>query len=343
MVKSLLTLLFGLTILQASQAQKNDSTIYYFKKSGRQVDVKDSADYYQIILPPDTSKKEGLYRVYDYYPDGKTKRVATSLNASINLALDGVCTDYYPNGKVKIKSKFKEGRLIDTMFFYYPNGKLYTILNIQELTFGHFDDTYRFDKTNFSFFHYLDYHYQAHVNEMRDSTGNVLVKNGTGHAIIFDDDEKIIVQGDLKSDKKEGDWTGPITDSGKFVCTYRNNELKSGISYINSGHQYPFKKFVVNPIFSDGEEAFLIYVKKNIQYSEFAKKANPKGIAKVSFYVETDGRVTNVMLTESVLKSLDDELVRVVASSPLWIPASRFGIPIRSQYIFRFNYNSQLW
>ena len=342
MIKSLLTLLLGLFISLAVQAQKDD--IYYFKKSGKEVYSKDSADYYRIILPPDTSKTEGLYRVYDYYPNGKTKRVATSINASINLALDGVCIDYYPNGKTKIMCKFKEGHLLDTMFCYYPNGKLYAILNIEGLTFGHFDDTYRFDKTNLGFFPYIDYHYKVRLNEMRDSIGNILVKNGTGHAIIFDDDyEKIIIQGDLKSDNKEGDWTGPIADSGKFVCTYRNNELKSGITYVNSGHRYPFKKFVVNPVFSDGEEAFLIYVKKNIQYFESDKKVNSKGVAKVSFYVETDGRITDVRLTQSVLKSLDDEFVRVVASSPLWIPASRFGIPIRSQYTFGFNYNSQLW
>jgi len=230
------------------------------------------------------------------------------------------------------------------MICYYPNGKLYAILNIEELRFGNFDDTYRFDKTNLGFFPYIDYHYKVRVGEMRDSIGKILVRSGTGHAIIFDDDhEKIIVQGDLKSDKKEGEWTGPIADSGKFVCTYHKNELKSGVSYINTGHKYPFKEFATNPRFSDGEDAFFVYLKKSIQYSESAKKANPKGIAEVRFYVETDGRITDVRLTEGVFKTLDDEFVRVVASSPLWLPATRFGIPVRVRYAFRFNYNSQLW
>ena len=52
-------------------------------------DQRDSADYYRVILPPDTNIDKDEYRVYDYYFNGKPKRVATSLTEQVNLVLDG--------------------------------------------------------------------------------------------------------------------------------------------------------------------------------------------------------------------------------------------------------------
>jgi len=335
MIKTALTLLFDLILFQTARAEKADSLVYYYDKSGRVAPSRDSADYYRVILPPDTNIDKDLYRVYDYYANGKLKRVATSLNTNVFPSLDGVCMHYYRNGKRKEVSQYKNGQLVGNVVDYYPNGKLYAIFKVEGMTYGYYNSYYR------GYLPSADFRYRFYVEELRDSIGKLLVQNGNGHFIGFDDEfQKITEEGDLKNHKKEGQWKGLIADSGKFVCVFHKDELKSGMSYLNSGHQYNFKQFAVNAVFTDGIDEFYRYIKYHLQYPDAAKKRNAAGVVVVEFYVEIDGRVTNVKALQGVVKSLDDEAVRVVSESPLWIPAYRFGIPVRARYTVNVNFNS---
>jgi hypothetical protein len=101
MQKNVIILVLGLLLMNAVRAANIDSLRVYLKKSGRVVDNKDSADYLRVITMPDTSIDRDLYRVYDYYPNGKLKMLGTSLTENVNLVLDGVCIDFFMNGKRK--------------------------------------------------------------------------------------------------------------------------------------------------------------------------------------------------------------------------------------------------
>lgn len=324
MLKSILSLFVGLFIFQAAKAKGPDSLIFYFNKSGKVVESKDSAEYYRVILPPDTNIDRDLYRVYDYYANGKLKRVATSLNTAPRLILDGTCIDFFRNGNRKSIIPFKNGRVYGSVTNYYPNGKLYDILKIDNYFGAAYEPYYN------NYYPDFDFKFSVEVTEMRDSTGNVLAANGTGHIIIYDSDfKKILVQGDMKHNKKEGDWTGPIVDSGRFVCTFHRNALKEGLSYMNSGNRYTFKQASTNVQFT-GDVPFQDFIKKNLQYPESARKHKVNGSVLIGFYVETNGTVSDVKVIRGLFKSLDDEALRVISLSPLWAPATAFGIPFRS-------------
>jgi len=323
MLKKYLSLLFCVAILQVAKAASIDTLTFFLKNSGQIVESKDSADYYRIIVPPDSSVDKDLYRVFEYYPNGKLKAVATSFTQSADLVLDGTYIEYFMNGTRKRTAIFKKGRFngIDTK--YYPNGKLYNIRSFKDLS-----DRY-----------YLGYHldlmesYKIQMLELRDSTGKLLVSNGTGHIQIFDEDFKNIVEeGDIKNYKLEGEWRGAIADSGRYICTFHNNELKSGISYMKSGHHYTFKKFEERAVFSDGDAEFFKFIKKNTEYPESARKRKVSGSVTVAFDVEINGTVSNVTVKRGVLKSLDDEAVRVIRLSPLWYPATQFGVPVLTHH-----------
>ncbi|HVS90499.1 MAG TPA: TonB family protein [Mucilaginibacter sp.] len=326
MLRALPAFVFSLLLSQMVKAMAPDSLVMYLKNSGLKAPSKDSADFYRVILPPDTTLDRDLYRVYDYYPNGKKKMVATSLTSSINPVLDGTCINYYPNGKRQSAEIFKKGMMTGTVTNYYPNGKLYNILKIDDLD-NFYGDNY-FNNT----FLFNAYRYKAEVVEMRDSTGNLLAKNGTGHVVIFDNNcKQVLEEGEMKNGKRDGEWKGRIADSGEFVCTFHRGELKSGTSYMRSGNRYNFKQLATRPIFSDGGmDAFYLFIKKNLQYPESAKKHKVTGSVGVEFYVEPNGTVSGVKVINGLLKSMDEEAVRVVSLSPLWVPAYRFGIPIRS-------------
>ncbi|MGC8803037.1 MAG: energy transducer TonB [Bacteroidales bacterium] len=68
--------------------------------------------------------------------------------------------------------------------------------------------------------------------------------------------------------------------------------------------------------------AFLAYLKKNIKYPPAALRKRQQGTVAVQFGVNWDGKVEVFsVLKSSGYKLLDDEVVRVIGSSPVWEPA----------------------
>lgn len=83
------------------------------------------------------------------------------------------------------------------------------------------------------------------------------------------------------------------------------------------------------PSFNGGDIAqFAKWVNENLKYPEEALKAGISGKVTVRFTVCEDGKVANVMIVESAAKALDDEVVRVVSSSPEWKPGKVDGKPV---------------
>lgn len=74
------------------------------------------------------------------------------------------------------------------------------------------------------------------------------------------------------------------------------------------------------------------YLAENLRYPDTDKE----GRVIVSFYVETDGSLTDITVVRGIAKELDEEAVRVVKSMPKWIPGEmngqlariRFTLPI---------------
>src|SRR5206468_7523509 len=121
--------------------------------------------------------------------------------------------------KRKATLLYKNGRLTGTATHYYPNGKLYYSLKMEDQNYGYYDQYYRGYLSNPA------YGYKLQLIEFHDSTGNLLATNGTGHIFLFDDDfKKVIEEGDLNKNKKEGVWTGLIADSGRFTCIFHKDE-----------------------------------------------------------------------------------------------------------------------
>ena len=304
-----------------AEAHNTDTLTVFLKKTGQIVDSKDSADFIRTVLPPDPTMDKDLYRVLEYYPNGKLKAAATSLTKSADVVLDGTYIEYFMSGTRKKTAIFKNGRYNGFETEYYPNGKIYDIVEIKD-----FNDRYnpgiRPGSIN---------NYTVQIVELRDSTGKLLVNHGTGHVLIFDDDfKKVIEEGDIKNYKSEGEWRGLIADSGRFIITFHKNEFKSGISYMKSGHHYTFKNVSEMAVFSEGQSAFNSFIKKNLQYPESARKRKISGSVRIAFDVETDGTLSHLKVERGLMKSMDDEALRVISLSPLWYPATNYGAPIKS-------------
>ena len=72
--------------------------------------------------------------------------------------------------------------------------------------------------------------------------------------------------------------------------------------------------------FIGGAQALMKYISSNIQYPPTSIEMNEQGKVYLSFVVEPDGSISNVVVERGVSPDLDKEAKRVVRSMPNWKP-----------------------
>jgi TonB family protein len=80
-------------------------------------------------------------------------------------------------------------------------------------------------------------------------------------------------------------------------------------------------------------ENFREWVQKNLIYPEVAKENGIFGRITLQFAVNSQGKVVDVKVLRGVDPSLDNEAIRVVTSSPDWVPAKQSGKNVKQQFV----------
>lgn len=97
----------------------------------------------------------------------------------------------------------------------------------------------------------------------------------------------------------------------------------------------PYKSVEVEPSFQGGTaNDFSKWVQQRLVYPEIALENGISGTVILYFEVDKDGNLINVKVLRGVDKSLDEEAVRVVKSSPKWSPGRQQDIAVKCQYQF---------
>ncbi|TFF35638.1 energy transducer TonB [Mucilaginibacter psychrotolerans] len=76
----------------------------------------------------------------------------------------------------------------------------------------------------------------------------------------------------------------------------------------------------VYPSFSGGQAALSTFIKKNLRWPTGPKR---EGKVVVEFTVEKNGKLSGFTLRKSLAHDYDNEALRVIKSSPLWIPGRK--------------------
>ena len=83
------------------------------------------------------------------------------------------------------------------------------------------------------------------------------------------------------------------------------------------------------PEFPGGEAALLAFIKKYLQYPDFALEGAIHGRVMLSVVVERDGSISNIEVMRSPAEELTNEAIRVVKSMPKWKPGKQRGKTVR--------------
>jgi TonB family C-terminal domain len=89
---------------------------------------------------------------------------------------------------------------------------------------------------------------------------------------------------------------------------------------------------LAQPYFADGKTNMASYIHSNLKFPEAAKASEIQGVVRLSFVVETNGTVSNILVENSVGGGCDNEAIRLLQGT-VWIPAIRNGKYVRSNNI----------
>ena len=303
-------------------AQQNQTTkilaVSFIKKDGGYTHARDSAEYIRIISEPDSGST--LFNASELYRNGKQKFLGKSSKRNY-LSPEGQCITYYPSGIKKSVQNYKEGKQIGLCYFFYPNGKIYHSREFKES--APVGESVQGD-LNFTYL----------IKDCMDSTGKVLVQNGNGHFVGYDDNFKNIEEeGAVKAGKRDSTWTGH--DNGlkvRFTEQYADGKLVSGESTDSAGLKHPYTSRMIEPQYKGGMPALYKYLGNHIIYPNSARDHDIEGTVILGFVVKKDGSVKDIKVVRSVDQELDAEAIRVLRNSSGWKSAMYYGIPVNVTY-----------
>ncbi len=85
------------------------------------------------------------------------------------------------------------------------------------------------------------------------------------------------------------------------------------------------------PQFPGGAVEFMKWLTKNLQYPKKARELKRQGKVVAMFYVETDGSVSGIKVTQSLSPECDREALRVLRKMPKWTPGIQHDQPCRTK------------
>ena len=309
---------------QSAAVKQKKHNIFFLKNNGRYVNERDSADYICVISEPDSGST--LYGANEFYKDGKQKFIGKS-SKSEYLSPEGQCICYFPNGNKKSVEEYKEGKLDGICYYFYPNGKIYVSKEFHQTEAKGNSVT---GDINSDYF----------IKDCIDSTGKVMVKEGKGHFMGYDDDFKYIEEeGPINKGVRDSIWAGrDVGAKITFTEQYVEGKLISGVSTDSTGVKYTYTQRMVAPQYKGGAKALYEYLGTHIRYPDNAKRNDVQGTVILGFVVKKDGTVKDVKVIKSADAELDKEALRVVNNSKGWQPAMYYGKPANIYYSIPINF-----
>lgn len=84
--------------------------------------------------------------------------------------------------------------------------------------------------------------------------------------------------------------------------------------------------------FPGGMEAMYAYIQKNLVYPELAKEKGIEGRVFVSFIIEKDGSISNILVKRAIGGGCEEAAVEMIKNMPKWKPGKQGGKPVRFQF-----------
>lgn len=95
------------------------------------------------------------------------------------------------------------------------------------------------------------------------------------------------------------------------------------------------------PQFPGGLQALMKFMDENVIYLGTMQRSGVEGDAEVSFIVQPNGEVTDIVLTKKINPALDRVIITAVKRMPKWKPGRKGNVPIPSQISIPIHFQLQ--
>ncbi len=82
-----------------------------------------------------------------------------------------------------------------------------------------------------------------------------------------------------------------------------------------------------------GMEILGMFLEQNLVYPEASRKMKKEGTVLVQFVVNTDGSLSDFIVTKGLDQPMDDEAIRVAKRLPNWTPGKQHGKAVRQRFV----------
>ncbi|WP_017260087.1 energy transducer TonB [Pedobacter arcticus] len=313
-MEKIFTLIFTLSTLFAIAQKKQ--TITYYDINSREIKNTTDTLYSKTV----TENGNNKYKIIEIYNNGKIKFEATMKGIKPNLHYLGRYISYNKNGNKQTILNFSKNGLKGNAYFFYPNG------NLKE----HRIFLKRDKKTKEN---HKPQNYK--IMQIVDSLGNAFL-DGKGNGRF----SKTLNNGDTESGKylkgfKTGLWKSYNAELNEnYEDEYFKNKFIKGKTIQSDGIILNYTELQTDPIFAGGQENFEKFLQNNSNYSITSRKTNNnQGRIYLSFVVERTGELANFKVIKGVSAYIvDAEALRIMKSSPNWIPGKQRGKSVRVNY-----------
>lgn len=94
----------------------------------------------------------------------------------------------------------------------------------------------------------------------------------------------------------------------------------------------------VMPTPDGGEAAWNKFLSRNLRYPDQAQDAHVSGRVLLSFVIEKDGHLSNIVVERAAGYGFDEEALRVLELAKAWKPGMQNGQPVRVKYLIPINF-----
>ena len=292
----------------------------YHDKNGKETKDANKAHFIRQLTPNQGDNPTVV--VKETYTSGNKTKLYGTYKSIMKKVFIGPKLQAYETGKLRSKETFSlDGKLIDTAYYYYPNGKLKIAYEYPFITEN--------EQTKIK---------DTLILVFNDSLGNRLLFNGEGYAEIGAE------QGNFKNHKREGIWKGKFS-GGKYSFTeeYKQGKLIKGESQDSIGNIYTYDatNFEVQPEYPDGMQALRAYIAANYVYPKEAITNRVNGTVKVSFVINKNGEMTDLKVDEDLGYGTGEAALQILRKARKWSPGLQRGIPVRVAYNLPIRLNTR--
>ena len=139
-------------------------------------------------------------------------------------------------------------------------------------------------------------------------------------------------QVELQPDDVEAAVEGEGDDDEQLLQELQEEDDKA-LAALNVDPNNPLNFHIVEdlPKYPGGAVEFMKWLTRNLQYPATARARKTQGKVVAVFYVEKDGSITGINVTQSLSPECDREALRVLRKMPKWEPGIQNDQPCRTK------------